>query len=218
MTCALVMSSFDTPSHSVSGFLMRYIAPRVEPFQLYGPLARRPFFSFVAPQADIIIATGHGEASEFSAQGESLIWKVGQYNTREVQNKVIKLISCQTGVLLGPDLIQNGAQAFLGYDDDIIWVADSAYSTQPWRDPYASLCLGPIIDSLQALLDGKTCEEALAVEKAGDLNNMSMTDFPFLQLCLAFNARHSILLGDPNATVKPRPHFMPPIPPPPLII
>lgn len=217
MTCALLMSSFDLPSHSISGFLLRYIAPRVEPFQLYGPIARRPFFTAIAPAADVIIADGHGEQDEFSAQGESLIWKTGNYNIREVQGKVIKLISCQAGVVLGPDLVQNGARCFMGYDDDIIWLADSSYSPQPWNDPYAQACLMPIIDSLQALLDGQSCGEAMAIERNGYFNNGQLTDSPFLRSCLDFNQQHTVIIGDSNATIKPRHRFYTPIPPPPLL-
>lgn len=217
MTCALVLSSFDLPSHSASGFLMRYIAPRVEPFQLYGPLARRPFFSFVAPAAEFIIGTGHGELDEYTSQGESAIWKAGQYDAREVQNKAIKLLACQTGAILGPDLVQHGARCFMGYDDDIAWIADSRYYGRPWNDPYASVCLMPVIDSLQALLDGKTCREAIAIEKAGYLANAQASDFPLLRACLEFDERHSVLIGDPTATIRPRPRVSLPAPPP-LII
>jgi hypothetical protein len=218
VTCALVMSSFDLPTHSASGFLMRYIAPRVEPFQLYGPLARRPMFGLIAPSSDLVVGVGHGEPDEFTAQGESLIWKAGAYNIKETGGKIVKLISCQTGAVLGPDLVQNGTLCFMGYDDDIIWIADSDYWNQPWNDPNAALCLGPIISSLQALLDGQTCAEAFAIEQAGFLENAAASsDFPLLRDCLTFNAAHSIILGDETATVRPRPRISLP-PPPPLII
>lgn len=217
MTCTLVMSSFDLPSHSASGFLLRYIAPRVEPFQLYGPLARRPFFSLVAPASDLIIGTGHGEPDEYSAQGESRIWKVGQYDNREVQGKVIKLVSCMTGAQLGPDLVQHGARCFMGYDDDVVWIADSSYYATPWNDPYAKLCLMPMVSGIEALLDGKSCGEALQVEKSAYIANLQATDFLFIKACLLFNELHAVLLGDASATVKRRPRVSLP-PPPPLLI
>ncbi len=218
MTCTLVLSSFDLPSHSASGLLVRYIVPRVEPFQLYGPLARRPFFSLSAPSSDLIIGDGHGENDEYTAQGETVIWKVGQYNPREVQGKVIKLISCDTGAELGPDLVKNGALCFMGFDDDLIWIADSGYYGKPWDDPYAKLCLMPVIDSLQALLDGKTCGEAMAIEQAGfQTNAQNAADFPLLQSSIEFIQQHAVLLGNPSATVRKRPRISLPAPPPLLI-
>jgi hypothetical protein len=222
LTCTLVLSSFDLPTHSASGLIWRHIAPRVEPFQLYGPLARRPAFSATAQQSDLIVGTGHGAPDEYSAQHESPIWIAGQYNPKEVEGKVIKLVSCETGAVLGPDLVKNGARCFMGYDDDLIWLADADYYSKPWDDPYACTCLLPIIDCLQALLDGKPCGEAYAIEQAGytanaqanDQGQGPVGDFDLLQSCLAYNAQHSILLGDPAATIHPRPKINLPAPPP----
>src|SRR4030065_113457 len=142
------MSDFDLPTRSASGFLLRYIAPRVEPFQLFSFLARRLPFQLSAPQSDIIIGAGHGSKTSFTGQNESVILEVGKYNPREVRGKVIKLLSCQTGVSLGPDLIKNGAVAFLGYKDDYVWVMDEDHAATPWADKMAATNLMPVIDGL----------------------------------------------------------------------
>jgi hypothetical protein len=209
------MASFDLPTHSASAFLLRYIAPRMEPFQLYGPIARRPFFGMFAPSSDLILAAGHGETNEYTAQGESLIWRVGQYHPEEVKGKVIKLVSCLCGQQLGPDLVSNGgARTFLGYDDDVTWVVDSAYSAHPWDDPYAQSCFMPIIDGINTLLDGATAAESLSVEKAGYEANLLKTDSQMVQACLLFNLAHTMMAGDPAATIERRPRiFLPPPPP-----
>jgi hypothetical protein len=217
MTCCLALASFDEPTKSSSGAILRYVGARVEPFQLYGPLAQRPFFSLIAPQADVIIATGHGEPNAFFLQNESLVWSVGNYNLREIKDKVIKLVSCQTGKELGPDLVQNGARCFLGYDDDITWIMNSEYSFQPWLDPDAKLALMPVIDGINALLDGKTCAEAHEIEISEDLINAASTDFELVSACLQSNAAHCVIIGDVNATIKPRLNISLP-PPPPLLI
>ena len=108
MPTAVVMSAFDLPTRSASGFLLRYIAPRVEPVQLFSFLARRLPFQLSAPQSDIIIGTGHGDASSFTGQNENVILEVGKYNPVEVRGKVIKLLSCQTGNLWGPTWLKTG--------------------------------------------------------------------------------------------------------------
>jgi hypothetical protein len=216
MTATLCLTSFDLSSHSASGFIWRHIVPRMEPVSLYGPLARRVPFSIFAPASDFILGTGHGESNTYSGQNESPIWKVGEYKPSEVNGKVIKLVSCQTGKQLGPDLVDKGARCFMGYDDDLVWIVDSAYYPIPWDDPNAKLCFHPIVDSLHALLDGTTCEEAMEIERSGYINNMEATDSDFIRACLQFNHDHTILLGDPAATVKPRPRITLP-PPPPLL-
>lgn len=60
MPTVLAMSDFDLPTRSASGFMLRYIAPRVEPVQLFSFLARRTPFRLTAPQSDVIIGVGHG--------------------------------------------------------------------------------------------------------------------------------------------------------------
>ena len=219
MTATLCMSSFDLPTHSASAFLLRYIAPRMEPFHLYGPIARRPFFGMFAPASDFILADGHGEADEYTAQSESLIWRVGQYSPAEVKGKVVKLVSCLVGQQLGPDLVATGgARAFLGYDDDVTWVVDAAYYAHPWDDPYAQSCFMPIVDGINALLDGATASESLNVEKAGYEANLLKTDSEMVQACLLFNLAHTMMAGDPSATVVPRPRISLPPPPPILLL
>jgi hypothetical protein len=214
----LSLPIFDLPTRSASGFMYRYIAPRMLPEVIMGPIARRPFFSLLMPPSDFVLATGHGNADTATGQDESIIWTIGKYNPNEVQGKVIKLVQCDTGSALGPDLVKNGALCYMGFDSDLIWVADDTYHAKPWEDPYSIACLGPIIDGIQALLDGQTCGESMDIEKTGFQNNaQDNEDFPLLQSSILFNLQHSVLCGNPDATIKPRPRIALPSPPP-LII
>ena len=218
MPTAILMSDFDLPTRSASGFLLRYIAPRVEPVQLYSFLVRRLPFQLSAPQSDIIIGTGHGDKTVFTGQNEAVILEVGKYNPREVRGKVIKLISCQTGVSLGPDLIKNGAKAFLGYEDDYVWVCDADLASTPWADKMAGTCLLPVVDGLNALLDGKTAKEALEIELAGYTRNAAVEEDDLIKSCLEFNHDNAVLLGDTTARVRARPKITLPIAPPPIFL
>ena len=218
MPTAVLMSDFDLPTRSASGFLLRYIAPKVEPVQLYSFLARRLPFQLSAPQSDIIIGAGHGSQTSFTGQNETVILEVGRYNPREVRGKVIKLLSCQTGVVLGPDLIKNGAEAFLGYVDDYVWVTDADLASTPWADDLAGACLLPVIDGLNTLLDGKTAEESLDVELQGYLKNAAAEEDDLIKSCLEFNHDNAVLLGNTTARVRRRPNITIPLPPPPIFL
>jgi hypothetical protein len=215
---AVLMSDFDLPTRSASGFLLRYIAPRVEPVQLYSFLARRLPFQLSAPQSDIIIGVGHGSQTSFTGQNEALILEVGKYNPREIKGKVIKLLSCQTGVALGPDLVKNGAKAFLGYKDDYVWVVDSDFASKPWADKMAGTCLLPVVDGLNALLDGKTAKEAFEVELQGYLKNAAAEEDALIKSCLGFNYDNAVLLGEPTTRVRSRPNIKLPLAPPPIFL
>lgn len=221
MPTVLTLSDFDLPTRSASGFLLRYIAPRVEPVQLFSILARRAPFRFSAPQSDIIIGVGHGSEDAFTGQNEAIILEVGKYDPREVEGKVIKLVSCQSGVELGPDLIKNGALSVQAYVDDYIWIMDTDLTSTPWADEFAAKSLMPVVDGLNVLLDGKTSREAFDIEVAGYSRNAEAEENELIRSCLEFNRDNAVLLGDENARVRERPPLPLPfqlVPPPPLIL
>jgi len=222
MPTVLAMADFDLPTRSASGFMLRYIAPRVEPVQLLGMLVRRLPFRLAAPQSDIIIGAGHGDVDTFTGQNEAILLEVGNYDPREVKGKVIKLLSCQTGVELGPDLVKNGCAAFMGYTDDYVWVMDSDLASTPWADKeFAGKCLMPVVDGLNALLDGKSAGEALNIELESYSRNAKMEEDELVKACIEFNRENAILIGDGGASIRARPSLALPfklIPPPPLLM
>ena len=218
MPTTLCMADFDLPTRSASGFMLRYIALRVEPVQLFSVLVRRTPFRLSAPQSDIIIGCGHGGVDAFTGHNEAIILEVGKYDPREIKGKVIKLLSCQTGVELGPDLIRNGAAGFQGYTDDYVWVMDADLASTPWSDEMAATSLMPVVDGLNALLDGKTSREAFSIELEGYTRNAELEEDELIKACLEFNRDNAILLGDESAKVRARPRIILPIPPPPIIL
>lgn len=221
MTTVLAMSDFDLPTRSASGFMLRHVAPRVEPFQLFSHLVRRLPFQLTAPRSDIILGVGHGDDDIFTGQNEATLLEVGEYDPREVKDKVIKLLSCRTGVELGPDLVRNGAASFAGYRDDYMWVCDRDLASRPWSDEMAAECLMPVIDSINALLDGKTTREAFEIELEGYSRNAEAEEDDLLRSFIVFNRKNAVLLGDPNAKVRARPPLLLPfrlVPPPPIIV
>lgn len=220
MPATLCMADFDLPTRSASGFLLRYIAPRFGPVPLYRMLARRVPFQFSAPQSDIIIGMGHGDEEAFTGQYEAVILETSKYDPREVEGKVIKLISCDTGVALGPDLVRNGALSVQAYLDDYVWVCDADLASRPWADKIAATSLMPVIDGLNALLDGRTSKEAFEIEREGYSKNALDEEDNLIKSCLEFNYNNAILLGDENARVRARPPLFLPfqiVAPPPII-
>lgn len=218
MTVTLALADFDLPTRSASGFLLRHVVPRVGPVPLYSFLDRRLPFTLSAGWSDIIIGMGHGEADLFTGQNMALLLKVGRYQPQEVQGKVIYLLSCQTGNELGPDTISKGALSFLGFTDDFVWVMDSDLARTPWADEFAAPCLMPPIDAINALLDGKTVDEAYNVQTEGYIRNAEMEGDELIRSLIQFNMDNAVLLGDGGASVRARPNIMTPVPPPPIII
>lgn len=218
MPTVLAMADFDLPTRSASGFMLRYVVPRVEPVHLFSILVRRLPFRLSAPQSDIIIGVGHGDVDVFTGQNEALILQVNKYSPSEVRGKVIKLLSCQTAVILGPDLIRNGAASFAGYRDDYVWMVDADLASTPWADDMAAACLMPVIDGINTLLDGETSRAALNIELEGYSANAEVEEDELIKSCINFNRRNAVLMGDPEARVRPRPRIYLPIAPPPILL
>lgn len=65
-----------------------------------------------------ITGVGHGNYDIYTGHDGGCIFKVGKYDKKEVDNRVVHLLSCQTARNLGPDFVKNGCLAFFGYDEN----------------------------------------------------------------------------------------------------
>lgn len=212
----LTLPMFDPSTQCMSGFLTRYVVPRTMPFQLVGPLSTKRLFSAL-PKGDVLIMVGHGAPTLITGQNEVVLLEVKKYNANYIAGKVIKLIACESGRILAPDLVENGALSVQGYTEDLIWVLDYDYITRPWADEMAATVMLPIVCSTQLLLDGKTSQESFDAEVEGFSLNAEKEEDELIKACLEFDRDNAVLLGDGEARVKARPKISFPIPPPPLI-
>ncbi len=100
---------------------------------------REKFSSYcLLPDIEYVSAFGHGYDNLITGQHSDILWKVGVYDEREAQNKIIHLMSCLTARRLGPDLVDKGARTYLGYEEPF-----TLYSTlnivNPLDDPIADV-------------------------------------------------------------------------------
>jgi hypothetical protein len=86
---------------------------------LFGNDAIREKFSSYCLLPDVVYISGfgHGYDNLFTGQHGEVLWKVGSYDPREAQGKIIHLMSCLTARRLGPDLVDKGARAYFGYEE-----------------------------------------------------------------------------------------------------
>lgn len=210
----IAIADYDWPTRSASGFLVRYILPRTAPPQLVGPLDNKPLFTTLN-FGDYLLVMGHGSPSELFGQNEVLLMDTN--SIPNVEKKFVRFLSCETGQILGPAIIRAGATGFHGYTEDFTWVMDGDSAIMPWEDEMAAKALMPVVNSINAILDGKTSQEAFCLEiKELDANIVDEED-ELIRSCLEFNRDHAIMLGDPNAKIGARPAITLPIPPPPAL-
>ena len=210
----LALPLHDLPTRSARGFQIRYVVPRTGPPQLLGPLDRRALFSNLA-FGDVVIGVGHGEPNRFFGYRNQMLLDVS--SIPDVQGKVVVLISCQTARQLGPALINAGAESYIGFLEDLVWVMDADSASNPWADKFAASAMMPIVSCVNTILDGKLMAEAFAVMTTGMLENAAVEDDEMAASCLRFDARNASLLGNQMARVRARPKVVFPIPPPPLL-
>ena len=88
--------------------------------KLQGSLARRYYVAEEASQDGLqyITGVGHGFPDTYTGDYGDPVFHVGHYEAAEVEGKIVHLLSCQTGLQLGPDFVKHGCRAFFGYDVD----------------------------------------------------------------------------------------------------
>lgn len=98
-----------------------------------------------------ISGLGHGSYTAFTGHNFNHILDAGAYDSLEVSNKVIHLLSCETARDLGPNTVSKGAKAFVGYTENFVF--DWTNSNMYWK------CDSQFDLSMAA---GKTVEQAIA--------------------------------------------------------
>ena len=65
-----------------------------------------------------ITGVGHGNYNLYTGHRGNIVFKIGDYLTKEVKGRVIHLLSCRTARDLGPDFVEKGCLAFFGYTEN----------------------------------------------------------------------------------------------------
>jgi hypothetical protein len=131
-TFIAIDSSYAADIQAASSYREKYVYPvyqskgfAMSPF--FGPLARR---GFVAPAAmaqgvSLLTGAGHGTYSSFIGFNFETIYAVDGYSPQEVSGKIVHFLSCENAQQLGPNFVQNGCLAFIGYDENFTFDPDS---------------------------------------------------------------------------------------------
>lgn len=103
----------------------------------------------------LVMFNGHGDDNVITGhRDEELIKSPG--NEKLLRNKIVYCRSCNSAKKLGPDSVISGADAFIGYDSEFVFVYDIRSITEPLKDKTAALFLIPTNTLVSSLIKGNT--------------------------------------------------------------
>lgn len=127
MKILAIDSSYDKITQASCVYRNRHVYPYLESkgFELVrcqGRSARRVYVQPEACREDIVYMTGvgHGVYTTYMGEHCNPIFDIGNYQTKELDNKIAHFFACQTAAELGTDFVNNGCLAYFGYDEDFI--------------------------------------------------------------------------------------------------
>jgi len=109
----------------------------------------------------LIISFGHGYSSAYTGNSETPIFDTN--NIYLLAGRIWKTLSCQVGKLLGLQMVREGGIAFLGYDEDWVWLALDS-SADPYEDKHAKAFY--ISDNQGSIVLGVTYDPSKASDEA----------------------------------------------------
>ena len=129
---------------------------------LYGDAAVRSEVEKALASMDPILFTGvgHGNATTFTGQRLDRIF-VACENDNLLADRVVYLLSCYTGLKLGPSMVRKGCRSYVGYFLPYVFVINRRYLDRPLDDPFARAFMEQNNEIVLALLDGDTVHEAI---------------------------------------------------------
>ena len=118
--------------------------------KLHGYLTKQPI--------DIVILNGHGNQEAVAGQ-EDTILSVGN-GADLFKNKTVFVRACDAGMILGKEIMKNGAKGFIGYIQPFIFPIDKNYFNKPLEDELAAPVLECSNQVGTSLIKGKSAAEA----------------------------------------------------------
>ena len=157
---------------------------------------------------ELVIINGHGSDDAVAGHDDKLLIKAGD-NSFLLSNKITYAISCRSARVLGKEIAQNAETAYIGYQDDFLFIYLEKYRTRPIEDKFAGIFLDPSNLVVTTLIKGHPAKEAVSRAKQEFLRNLQKLltsevkpDDSSALRCLVWDMRHLTLCGDINKKLK----------------
>jgi len=153
----------------------------------------------------LLVLNGHGNQDMvFGYDNEPILLS----SDDAVEGKIIYARSCQSAKKLGKASVSFGAVAYLGYDEDFVFIIDNTKTARPLEDKTAELFLGPSNYLPISILKGHSVESANKRSKGQFIRNIEKllvagpsNDDYYAVRYLLWDMRHQVCLGNSNAVL-----------------
>lgn len=112
----------------------------------------------------LVFLNGHGDYNFVAGQYDENLVCAGE-NEKILESKIVYALSCRSGKGLGPSSVKSGADAYIGYSEDFIFLYDENKKTLPEQDKTAELFSEPSNQVMVSLLKNHSPKEAHANSK-----------------------------------------------------
>lgn len=121
---------------------------------------REEFDSYMdGVEPGLVVLNGHGDEKRVAGHNDEPVLVKGE-NDDKAEDKLFYVRTCRSAAELGPSCVENGGDAFIGYEGDFTLVWNSNKSANPLQDRVAEPILNASNTAPRALIQGKTPEEA----------------------------------------------------------
>ena len=92
----------------------------------------------VKTEPAFLFLNGHGNESQVTGQDGEVLVNAGE-NSELFQSKVVYALACRSAKELGKRSVDEGAVAYIGYDEDFIFMYTEEKRTRPTEDATAGM-------------------------------------------------------------------------------
>ena len=153
----------------------------------------------------LIVFNGHGNDVAVAGHDDEVL--ITKDSADLLANKIVYARSCRSAKVLGRLAIANGGLAYLGYEEDFIFLIDEDKVTKPLEDTKAALFMEPSNYVITSLLKGHSASDANERSKGQFRKNLEKaltgktTEDSYAARFLFWNMTNQVCLGDGLASI-----------------
>jgi hypothetical protein len=118
----------------------------------------------------LVLLNGHGNEDTVTGYGDKPI--ITLTNAKLLKGKIVYALSCCSAKELGKKSVEEGAEAYISYDDDFIFVYEPNNISRPLLDDIAKLFLEPSNELIISLIKGNPVGVACSRSKQAFKDNI----------------------------------------------